>query len=402
MNVLKENLKTIKINNREYNFCEHAFGLLDVNYNNPLICVSQSNNSLSIDYWKGCAWQCAYCHVQSNYENLDEDFKMLKKPVPRSKFRVEEIIDSLLVHPYFKKSETVISIATASTEPFGTPDVTENTLRIMEYFVELGLKNPFWIVTKGGIPSGISKRMTAITNNGNKIMISLSWCDNPKEIEPVQNDRFKNIRELRGTGVTISWYLRPLVVEWSANKKQLETMIKMISEKYVDMIDMIIPGGLRWTEGIEYGITELRNLVMPNLIKKSQKKTLSADIEKTIINLCKKYFPDTPVYFNSSCGISHMLESSNIALLNIFNKKACKKSICFNKCKDKCHKTKFSNDDLRLFEDVLKKENINIKIKNIDTKHGIINSAPAFESYPYIIRQQIKKTMAYVINDVEK
>lgn len=270
----------------------------------------------------------------------------------------------------------------------------------MEYFVELGYKNPFWIVTKAGIPHGISNRLKAICDNGNKIMISICYANNPKEIEPIHNNRFRNIEELQGTGVTTSWYMRPLVKEWSANEADLELMIKEISEKYYNYIDMIIPGGLRWTEGIEFGLKNIRGLKMPELIKEYNQKTLSSEIEDKIIELCKIYFPNKPVYFHSSCGISHMLNKSNIALLNIFDSHSCDKSICHNRRKELCMKNEFDKNELAKLEEELRKLNINIKLQTINSDDKII-SIPAFEEFSYTIQQQIKKTIASAINEEE-
>lgn len=395
---VKDNVINVDVNGKKHELCEYMFGVLEMDHTNPLCCVSEANNSFSIDYWKGCTYQCAYCHVQGIYEDLDENFRMYKYPVPRSKFSIEEIIDALVKHKYFEKDKSVISIATSSTEPFANEEVTESTLRIMEYFVELGYKNPFWIVTKAGIPKNISNRLRKICDNGNKIMISICYANNPQEIEPAQNNRFRNIEELKNTGVTISWYMRPLVQEWGANRQSLEKLIQIVSEKYYDYIDMIIPGGLRWTEGIEFGLKDIRGLEMPKLIKEYNKKTLSNDIENTILELCDEYFPNKPIYFHSSCGISHMLNKSNIALLNIFDSGVCNKSKCFNSCKNKCLKSQFTQNELFKFERALLKNGINIKIHNIDLERKII-STPEFDSYTYTIRQQIKKTIAEVISE---
>lgn len=395
---VKENVMNVEVNGKKHTLCEYMFGVLEMDHESPLCCVSEANNSFSIDYWKGCSFQCAYCHVQGIYEDLDEKFRMYKYPIPRSRFSIEEIIDALVEHKYFEKDKSVISIATSSTEPFATEKVTESTLRIMEYFVELGYKNPFWIVTKAGVPKNISNRLRKICDNGNKIMISICYANNPKEIEPSQNNRFRNIEELKNTGVTVSWYMRPLVQEWNASKVSLENMIQSVSEKYYDYIDMIIPGGLRWTEGIEFGLKNIRGLEMPKLIKEYNKKTLSNDIENDILELCDKHFPNKPVYFHSSCGISHMLNKSNIALLNIFDSEVCKKSKCFNSCKNKCLKRQFEHNELLNFENALLKNGINIKIHNVDLERKIV-STPEFDSYTYTIKQQIKKTIAEVISE---
>ena len=96
---LKENKILINYNGKKCELCEYMFGVLKMDRSSPLSCVSEANNSFSIDYYKGCSFQCAYCHVQGIYEDLDENYKMYKIPRPRSKFSVEKIIDELIRHP---------------------------------------------------------------------------------------------------------------------------------------------------------------------------------------------------------------------------------------------------------------------------------------------------------------
>lgn len=392
----KKNEININYNGKEYILCEYMYGVLKMDHNSPLCCVSEANNSFSIDYWKGCSFQCAYCHVQGIYEDLDENYKMYKNPIPRSRFSIEEIIDALVEHPYFEKDESIISIATSSTEPFANPKITESTLRIMEYFSSKGYKNPFWIVTKAGIPNGISDRLKKICDNGNKIMISVCYAGNPKNIEPMNNNRFRNIETLKDTGVTVSWYLRPLVKEWGANYGHLEEMFKFVSKNYSNYIDMIVPGGLRWTEGIEFGMKVQKGQEMPMLIKEHDKKTLSNKVEDEIIELCNKYFPNMPVYFNSSCAISHMLNTNNIALLNILKPEICSKSKCMNQCKEKCMKTSFTKEELLKIKKALLSEGINVVVRDINCTDGI-KTEPEINNYSYTIKQQIRKTIAKTI-----
>ena len=175
-------------------------------------------------------------------------------------------------------------------------------------------------------------------------------------------------------------------------------MFKSISEKYYDYIDMIVPGGLRWTEGIEFGLKDMRKLEMPDLVKENNKKTLSNEIETCIIELCNKYFPNKPVYFNSSCAISHMLNRTNIAMLNIFDKSICYKSICKNKCFEKCKNICFDKDDLEYYQEELKKQGFNIKLLSIDFNNKI-KSIPDFNSFSYAEKQQIRKTIALLYSE---
>lgn len=173
-------------------------------------------------------------------------------------------------------------------------------------------------------------------------------------------------------------------------------MFEIVSKNCGEYIDMIVPGGLRWTEGIEFGMHVQRGQKMPNLIKKYDQKTLSNEIEKDIVKLCKKYFPNKPVYFNSSCAISHMLERNNIALLNLMKKDICQKSVCYNKCKSLCENYCFDDNLLKEIEEKLLSQNIKLKLLSIDYDNEI-NSVPSIDNFSYSEKQQIKKCIALVV-----
>ena len=396
---MKEDVVKVRSGKTTYYLNKNMFGVLENDNKNPLCCITVSNNSLSIDFWKGCSYQCAYCHVQGIYPDLDENLKMISIPRERTEFSVREIVESLVNHKYFKKDYTVISIATSSTEPFANKKTTENTLEIMETFIDLGMKNPFWIVTKAGVPDLALERLSKVSKNGNKVMISFCWANNPKNIEPVKNDRFKNIDKLKEMGIYTSWYLRPLVKEWGANFKNLELMFNEVSQKYLQYIDIIVPGGLRWTEGIEFGLKVIRKQKMPKLLKKYNKKTLSNRLKKQIIKLSNKYFKGTPIYFNSSCAISHMLDMPSITLTYLFNRDSCNMSICKNRNKALCKNFNLTSKDYEKIEEILNKQEIDIKIKKINVRKNIVSN-PKFKNFNYSEQQQIKKVIAnYIIEE---
>ncbi|MCI1903653.1 MAG: hypothetical protein LKJ03_06185 [Enterococcaceae bacterium] len=85
----------------------------------------------------------------------------------------------------------------------------------------------------------------------NKMIISICWANNDNIIEPFVSDRFANIDLLKDCkNISLNWYLRPLVREWSNNFDYLDEMFRKTSSKYADQINSIIPGGLRWTQGM--------------------------------------------------------------------------------------------------------------------------------------------------------
>lgn len=379
---------------KDYYLNEHPFGVLTNDINSPLYSVSVSNSSLSIDIWSGCAYGCKYCHVQGIYSYIKDEGQMKKKPVLNTKHSIDDIISELVEHPFFEKDITIISIGTGSTEPFGNIEVTQSTIDIMNSFVKRGYKNPFWIVTKAGIPKKIIGDLEEIANNGNKIMISICWANNPQNIEPVKNKRFKNVDLLKNIkNVYVAWYMRPLVAEWGANEKTLEYMFKYVYENYGDSIDMIVPGGMRWTSGIEYALTQINKVVLPNLIKDDNKKTLDDKIMSTIKNLSSKFFPNIPVFFNSSCALSYMLEKSSISLVNNIKEKNCHFSECPLKQRNICNCV--SNiKEFKELEDKLSDIGIDIKFKKIDFKNNEIVSVPSISEFNYSIKQIIIRIIA--------
>lgn len=404
-NIIKEvSFKNEKVihKNKNYYLNDKPFGVLTQDENSPLFSVSVSNSSLSIDIWSGCAYACKYCHVQGIYTYIKEDGKMKKNPVLNTKYTIEEIVDSLIKHPFFEKDKTIISICTSSTEPFATKKVTDSTIEIMETFVKKNLKNPFWIVTKAGIPKNIVSNLEKIALNGNKIMLSMCWAGNPKEIEPARTERLKNIDLVKNIdNIYVSWYLRPLVKEWGANSNNLEKMFKYVKDNYDGYIDMIVPGGMRWTSGIEYALTEINHIKMPNLIKDDNKKTLDDEIVDTINQLAKKYFKDIPVFYNSSCALSYMLNKSSITLVNNFKEKNCLCSNCPKHLRELCNKNMVIKDLNGLNKNLLNM-GIDINFTKIDLKNHEIISEPSMDSFGYAIKQIIIRSIAEYKNELTK
>ncbi len=404
-NYIKEvNFKNEKIihKDKDYYLNEKPFGVLNPDENNPLFSVSVSNSSLSIDIWSGCPYGCKYCHVQGIYTYIKEDGMMKKHPVLNTNYSIEEIVDALSKHPFFEKDKTIISIGTSSTEPFGSKTVTKSTIDIMKAFVAKKYKNPFWIVTKAGIPKEIISDLKDICSSGNKLMLSMCWAGNPKEIEPAQTERFKNIELLKNIdNLYVAWYLRPLVKEWGANYDNLDKMFKYVKKNYDGYIDMIVPGGMRWTSGIEYALTEINHIPMPKLIKDDNKKTLDDEIITTIKDLAKKYFNSIPVFFNSSCALSYMLEKSSIALVNHFKEKNCLCSNCPSHLRELCNSNTIITDFKKLEEKLLNM-GIDIKFEQIDLTKHIIKTVPDLNSFGYAVKQIIIRTIADYKNDLIK
>ena len=188
--------------------------------------------------------------------------------------------------------------------------------------------------------------------------------------------------------------MRPLVKEWGANKENLSKMFKYVYENYKDCIDFIVPGGLRWTSGIEYALFEINNVDLPNLIKDDNKKTLDNSIIKVIKRLAKIYFPDIPLFFNSSCPLTCMLQRNNIALTNILKSETCNISHCPKKQREICTKYVIKKEEYSEIEKKLEDIGIKLTIKKIDLKNKKIITIPSIEDFNYSIKQIIIKMIS--------
>jgi DNA repair photolyase len=382
-----------KTTGREFFLHQFTYGVLVPNSNHPLSAVSVSNNSLSIDLWVGCAWQCRYCHIQGTYQDLIDEGAMPKNPHRRNPFSVEQILDELIKHPFFVPNKTIISIGTASTEPFAPGPVTESTFEIMNAFIKRGLHNPFWIITKAGVPKGRKSDFARIVKTTRGLMLSLCWADNPKIIEPVCNNRFRNVEGAKEAGATIAWYMRPIVSEWSGNSERMEMMMLWVKKHYGQVIDMIVPGGLRWTEGIEYGLTEIHNLPMPNIPRDDNAKFLPWELIETITSLSKKYFPDIPVYFKSSCALTKMLNIPSITSVQAFSQQACEMSLCPTSQRQICAQSSIYRMTVERAQQVLDRLGIPATVVSWDLQRGLVTQ-PDLNKFTYAIRQTILKHLS--------
>jgi DNA repair photolyase len=386
---------------QEFSLRKYTYGALVPNENHPLSTVSVSNSSLSIDLWVGCGWQCRYCHVQGTHQDLVDAGTMPNKTRRRNIFTIDQVLDELILHPFFVADETIISIGTASTEPFAPGQVTESTFEIMNSLIRRGLRNPFWIVTKGGIPKGRKLDFARISNATRGVMVSLCWADNPDTIEPVRNNRFLHVDEAKEAGVTIAWYMRPIVPEWSGNPDRIEMMMLWVKKHYADSIDMIVPGGLRWTEGIENGLVEIHKLPMPDIPRDDNVKALPEELVDTIFSLSSEHFPGTPVYLKSSCALTNMLGVPSITSVQVFDRRECEASRCPLAQRQVCAQGVTHSMTTERAQQILDGLGIPAIVLGWDTRKGL-TTHPDMSLFTYAIRQTIFKHLAMEVSHEQR
>lgn len=369
---------------------EHTYGVLVADGDHPLSSVSVANSSLSIDLWTGCAWQCAYCHVQGSLADLNDELAMDRVTRRRTNHSIPEIVDALIEHPFFSTS-TVLSIGTASTEPLAPGKVVDSTFDIIDEIQRRGLDNSFWIVTKRGMPASHLARLEAAVERSSGIMLSMCWAGNPAEVEPVQNWRFLNAEQAKASGASIAWYLRPLSAAWSGQPQRIEEMMVSVRNRLpAGTIDYIVPGGLRWSEAIERVMRDHHGVEFPNAAEaedESKSELAGSALGQQIVELAARYFPSVPVYFRSGCALSAMLRRPSISGVARLAPRDCLCSVCPTAQRWLCAASGVHNLSAVDVQHVATKMGIPVEVIRFDGSS--LDSTPPFESLPYAYRQSI-------------
>lgn len=377
---------------RTWQVREHTYGVLTADPSNPLSQVSVSNSAMSIDLWSGCAWQCVYCHVQGTRDDLLDDGKMARRPVRRGTATVDEIVDALLLHPYFVPNETVLNVGAASTEPFATGEVVHSTIALLDSFARRGLRNPFWLISKAGIPEEVVRAIERVTNTGTPVVVSLSWAGHHRPHE-LENDRFRNVVEAQIAGAQVHWYLRPLVTEWGSTPERIDEMFEVVRERTGGRLGAIVPGGLRWTEGIEYGLKEVHALPMPELSHNDNEKTMSMELWDAVLTAARRDLVGVPVYRKSSCALSYALGRSSLTGVQDLDPEDCASSLCGDTQRSLCATHRFGSLAVGEVQSVLDQLGVPAQVRDI--RHdGLILTEPPLHSFTYAVRQTVLKQLA--------
>ncbi|QQS22549.1 hypothetical protein IPM19_02860 [bacterium] len=224
-------------------------------------------------------------------------------------------------------------------------------------------------------------------------MLSLCWADNPNTIEPARNNRFLNAEEAKEAGATIAWYMRPIVPEWSGNRNRIEMMMLWAKKHYGNVIDMIIPGGLRWTEGIENGLVGIHKLPMPNIPRDDNVKMLPQDLIDFTFSLSAEHFPGIPVYLKSSCALTRMLKIPSITSVHAFAKHECEESRCPIAQRQICANGAAYSMSTERAQAILDDLGIPAHVLSWDINHGLV-TYPEMNKFTYAVRQTIFKHLA--------
>jgi DNA repair photolyase len=293
---------------------KEIFGALSQESSNPLSRISVANSSFSLDPFRGCPANCAYCTVAGALRDItlepinDIETRILLPKTPERLFPGTMLAEHVMEHPAFIKDRSIISIGTGSTEAF-LPQVEEDTWDIMKTLLHRGYRNPFWIVTKLGIADRLTekwlRRFQTLSEQKIQVLVSVTFSAAPTWVEAYQGPRFRNMELLKNVGVKISHHLRPVIPGVNDSDECLQKAVDAAS----GIAEAICLGGLRRDQGVDVAWSNVYGLnpqILPER-QNSRSKDLSHDYSRRVKEyvLAKKL--DIPVYHKSSEVISYLL-----------------------------------------------------------------------------------------------
>jgi len=304
-----------KITGTGVTITEQIFGALSQDSENPLSRVSVANSSFSLDPFRGCPARCSYCTVAGASRDIiivrdkkDDKFRVQLPSKPEMLFSGYQLAEALIRHPAFIKDRSVISIGTGSTEAF-LPEVERETWNIMEAMLKEGYKNPFWIATKMSIPDQFaqtwSDRFLRLTQNGIRVLLSVTHSGAPSWVEPYQGNRFRNMELMKSSGAHISLHLRPIIRGVNDSRDCLAKAL----DTSMPIAEAVCVGGLRNDSGVGIAWKVVYKL-SPSLLPPTtnREKTIpDGYVERVREYLVQRGWATVPIFTKSSEVISKLL-----------------------------------------------------------------------------------------------
>ena len=168
-----------------------------------------------------------------------------------------------------------------------------------------------------------------------------------------------------------------------------------VKEHYAHLLSAIVPGGLRWTEGIEYGLTEVNAKQLPPIPKQDNEKDLPHELTEIILELAQIHLPNIPVYFKSSCAITHMLEVPSISSVQVLSRRECEMSLCPLGQRHICASGKTYSMSISDAQKVVDRLGIPTKVIKWDVVRATLITNPPLETFTYALRQIVLNNLGY-------
>ena len=169
----------------------------------------------------GCYNRCKYCFLQAEDKNC---------AMPEILCSPEEAIEKLLKYKFYDNSIPICILP--ETDPFLNENNSEYVYNLLNEITNKNIKNDIVIVTKCLIPDLIIEKLKEMMNNGQNVVIYLSYSG-LEMLEPnVKHEDIKqNFKNLANANIPIIHYFRPLLPQ---NSSKIKEIIDFVSQ-YTDV-----------------------------------------------------------------------------------------------------------------------------------------------------------------------
>jgi DNA repair photolyase len=275
----------------------------------------------------GCPLKCAYC-----VEQKDSWFNGNLTTIYSSSETMEKVLDS----PLIIKDKSPLTFYNFS-DPF-LPKNKEGLLAILEELDRREWKNKIGLISKIHPGEDYLDELKGFKNL--KIGLFVSYANLIPGLESVSYEqRVKLMEDSKGRGIKVIDYVRPLVREWT-NEKRLIDLASQIKGK----VDATSLSGIRLTPEIVESL-KVRGIKIPEIKTYTNKQR-----DDELSNIATKIISQVaqiPVFWHTSCAMSYLFEEPDYNSHDIREKR--KKDTCGFPCvnsqREICYSRKCSTSD---------------------------------------------------------
>lgn len=182
--------------------------------------VDMHNTWLCLNSVQGCTNGCKYCFLQGINHNT---------AVSKVIVSAEEGIEMLINSKYYDPRIPICLFP--GTDIFLNENNINYLKRTLNIIYEKGIKNTLVIITKCYIPSDVINLFKKMIENGNQVIVYLSYSGLSREYEPsINHDNIReNFRRLKENNIKVVHYYRPFLKE-NSSKEKISEMLKFVSQ----------------------------------------------------------------------------------------------------------------------------------------------------------------------------